>query len=303
MSPFWSAWVIGLIVLNLGISFFLLLWGTRVKIPTLSDGTTGHTWAHGVLREGVRKLPMWWFLLSLSMFAAAAVYLVLYPGFGSFKGTLGWTSHGELARDAAGTQTRLATLMQHFSVYPVEKLATDQAALQIGRRLFDDNCAACHGRAGLGDTLLGAPNLADDDWLYGGDGNTLIASITQGRHGVMPAWGPVFGETGVTNLANYVLSLSGAPHDAAKAATGKAQFAVCAACHGANGQGNKAMGAPDLADKIWLYGGDLATVEATIRNGRGGVMPGWSTRLSADQIRVVAAYVYSLSHPVNASEE
>lgn len=296
MSAGWSLWVMFLVVFNMGVTLFLFLWAPHAKIPTLPDGTSGHVWAHGVLREGVRKLPLWWVLLSAAMFVAGFTYLALFPGFGNFKGLLGWTSHGQLARETASNDARLDAAFQRFAKYPVEQLAGDREALAMGEELFRDNCAACHGRNAHGNPLLGAPNLADIDWLYGGDGKAILTSILDGRHGAMPAWGPQFGDAGVENLANYVLSLSGAPHDAAKAATGKALFTVCAACHGPDGKGNQAIGAPNLTDTIWLYGGDLESVETTIRDGRGGIMPSWRARLGENDARVIAAYVYSLSH-------
>jgi cytochrome c oxidase cbb3-type subunit 3 len=298
MSAGWSLWVMFLVVLNMGITFFLYLWGPRVKIPTLPDGTSGHVWAHGVLREGVRKLPLWWVLFSGAMFVAGFTYLALFPGFGSFKGALGWTSHGELARNVAANEAELAPLMERFKLYPVEQLASDPAALQMGKVLFEDNCAACHQRSAKGNVALGAPDLADNDWLYGGSGSDITTSIHDGRSGVMPPWASL-GADNVKNLAQYVLSLSGAPHDAAKAAAGQPLFATCAACHGAEGKGNPALGAPNLTDKIWLHGSSVADIEKTIGEGRQGHMPAWSPRLSDDQIRVVAAYVYQLSHPVD----
>ncbi|CAM5274147.1 cytochrome-c oxidase, cbb3-type subunit III [Rhodanobacter lindaniclasticus] len=296
MSTGWSLWVMFLVVLNLGITFFLFLWGPRAKIPTLPDGTSGHVWAHGVLREGVRPLPMWWLVISGAMFVAGFAYLVLFPGFGNFKGVLGWTSHGKLAQDVAVNEAKRAPLVDRFKLYPVEQLASDPAALQMGKVLFEDNCAACHQRSAKGNILVGAPNLTDNDWLYGGTGEDITTSIHDGRGGVMPPWASL-GEDNVKNLTQYVLSLSGAPHDAAKAAAGQPLFATCAACHGADGKGNPALGAPNLTDDVWLYGGTPAEIEQTISNGRQGHMPPWSTRLSEDQIRVVAAYVYHLSHP------
>ncbi len=296
MNTFWSAWIMFLVVLNLSITLFLFVWGMRVKIPTLPDGTSGHVWAHGVLREGVRKLPLWWVVMSASMFAIGFTYLALYPGFGSFKGLLGWTAHDELARDTASNEVVLSDLMQRFSLYSVEQLSHDSSATHMGARLFGDDCAACHGRQARGNALLGAPDLTDGDWLYGGDGKAIMASILDGRHGSMPAFGASFGEPGVTNLANYVLSLSGAAHDAAKAASGKPLFTVCAACHGVEGKGNPALGAPNLTDQIWLYGGDIATIEETIRKGRGGVMPAWRARLGENDARLIAAWVYAQSH-------
>ncbi|HTI96861.1 MAG TPA: cytochrome-c oxidase, cbb3-type subunit III [Rudaea sp.] len=296
MSHGWSLWVMFLVVFNMGITLFLFLWAPHAKIPTLPDGTSGHVWAHGVLREGVRKLPLWWILMSAAMFIAGFAYLFLFPGFGNHKGYLGWTSHGQLARETATNDARLDAAFQRFDKYTVEQLAGDREALGMGEVLFRDDCAACHGREAHGNPLLGAPNLADNDWLYGGDGKAILTSILDGRHGAMPAWGPQFGDAGVENLANYVLSLSGAAHDATKAIAGKALFTVCAACHGPEGKGNPALGAPNLTDAIWLYGGDLESVETSIREGRGGVMPSWRARIGENDARVIAAYVYSLSH-------
>ncbi|WP_040669779.1 cytochrome-c oxidase, cbb3-type subunit III [Rhodanobacter fulvus] len=295
-----SLWVMFLVVLNLGITFFLFLWAPRAKIPTLPDQTSGHVWAHGTVREGVRNLPLWWLLFSGAMFLAGFTYLVLYPGFGSHKGILGWTSHGELARDEAINNAKMDELLERFRQYPIEQLANDPAALQMGGRLFVDNCAACHGRGGYGNVKVGAPNLIDDDWLYGGTGADILASIHDGRSGLMPPWASL-GEDNVKNLAQYVLSLSDSPHDAAKAAAGKPLFTTCAACHGAEGKGNPALGAPNLTDHVWLHGGKLEDIEHSIGGGRQGAMPPWNKRLTNDQIRVLAAYVYHLSHQGDAA--
>ena len=297
MSTGWSLWVMFLVVLNMGITFFLYLWGPRGKIPTLPDGTSGHIWAHGALREGVRPLPMWWLVLSGSMFVAGWIYLALFPGFGSFKGLLGWTAHGELAHAVAANEAKRATLVERFKLYPVEQLANDPAALQMGKVLFEDNCAACHQRSAKGNVALGAPDLTDQDWLYGGSGKDITTSIHDGRAGVMPPWASL-GEPTVNNLAQYVLSLSGSPHDAKMAAAAEPIFkATCTACHGPDGKGNQALGAPNLTDHIWLHGGTLADITKTIHDGRQGHMPNWDKRLSDDQIHVLAAYVYHLSHP------
>jgi len=296
MSDFWAGWVIVLIVFNLGLTFFLFLWGPRAKVPVLPDGTTGHVWANGTLREGLARLPGWWIAISLACYIAAFAYLVLYPGFGNFKGVLDWTSRGELAADAQANAALRDAATVGFSGRAVEELATNRKALATGEVLYRDNCAACHGRAGQGSQALGAPRLSDDDWLYGGSGKAIVASIRDGRHGVMPAWGEPLGETGVTQVAQYVLGLSGAPHDAAAAAAGKAGFAtLCAACHGPEGKGNQGVGAPNLSDHTWLYGGDLDSVETSIRSGRSGSMPAWSARLDDTAIHMIAAYVYSLS--------
>ena len=183
MSEFWSGFVIVLIIVVLGTTVFLFLWGPRVEIPTQPDGTSGHVWAHGVLREGVRRLPTWWIAGSAIVLVASLGYLALYPGFGAFKGVLGWTSHGELASDQAANRQREAPLRERIRGKPVESIATDPDALRAGHALYIDNCAACHGRDGRGNTLLGAPAFVDSDWLYGGDGKSILTSILDGRTG------------------------------------------------------------------------------------------------------------------------
>ncbi len=297
MTTFWSGWIMLLVTFNLGVTLFLFLWGLRVRIPTLPDGTTGHIWAHGVLREGVRPLPMWWVLVSAAMFVAGIGYLVLFPGYGSYKGLLGWTAHGELAEDVASTRAKLEPLVARHATMSVEQLAAEPSAVAIGQRLFVDNCAACHGVRGHGNQALGAPNLTDRDWLYGGDGETLLASILDGRRGAMPASGAILGSAGVQEVAQYVLSLSGRANDPLRAALGKEQFTTCAACHGADGKGNPALGAPNLTDAIWLYGGSQAHVEQSIREGRSGEMPAFRARLSESEAKVIAAWVYRQSNP------
>lgn len=296
MSTFWSLWIIFLIVFNMGITLFLFIWAQRVDIPIQPDGTSGHVWAHGALREGVRRLPRWWALMSASMFVWGFTYLALYPGFGSSMGLLGWTSHGEHDRAVMANEVKLQALKESFGSLPPEALAANPAATHIGERLFVDNCAACHQRDARGNALLGAPNLVDADWLYGGDTATITTSILEGRRGLMPPFGAAFDAAVTTNLASYVLSLSGAPHDTAKAAAGKTMFTVCSACHGVDGKGTPALGAPNLTDSIWLYGGDLATIEETIRKGRGGVMPAWKSRLGPDDARVIIAWLRSQGH-------
>jgi cytochrome c oxidase cbb3-type subunit 3 len=294
VSAFWSGWIIGLIVLNLGISLLLFLWAQRVTIPTAPDGTSGHTWAHGVLREGVRRLPRWWIALSATMFLCAFAYLALYPGFGSFAGVLGWTSQREWQRETATNAAKLEPVMRRLQDVRIDTLRTRDVTAEIGRRLYLDNCAACHGRDALGNRRLGAPNLTDQDWLYGGDPNTVVASILDGRHGVMPPWGAVLGADGVVDVASYVLSLSGTAAPRGWIEAGKARFATtCAACHGIDARGTPQLGAPNLRDDTWLYGGDFASVAQSIRDGRSGVMPAWRTRLDADEVRAIAAWIYA----------
>lgn len=294
MSNFWSAWVIVLLVLNVALVLFLFVWAQIVKVPTEPDGTTGHVWAHGVLREGVRKLPMWWVIYSVIGLVAGIGYFVLYPGFGGFKGVLGWTSTEELQRDTAASEQRLEATLAPLRAASLGDLAANSTATSIGQRLYLDNCAACHGERALGNTVIGAPNLTDADSLYGTDPDSVMASIRDGRTGTMPAWGAALGVHGVNEVAAYVLNFSGVATPPDWRAAGKARYeAMCVACHGVDGRGNRALGAPDLTDSTWLYGGDFGHVAESIRDGRTGVMPAWGQRLSTDELRLIAAWVFA----------
>lgn len=298
MNAFWSAWVIALIVLNLGVALFLFVWGQRVEIPTEPDGTTGHKWAHGSVREAVRRLPLWWAATSAALFLAAFLYLALYPGLGGFRGLLGWTSAAEHARDAAENIARREAVFESLDERSLDAFASGDPVAAAGRRLFLDNCSACHGIDARGNPALGAPRLTDAAWLYGGDPETVVASILDGRRGTMPAWGDALGHDGVVDVAAYVLSLSGRDVPPEWQAAGKTRFeTICAACHGIDGRGMPALGAPDLTDDDWLYGGDFASVVESIRDGRGGEMPAWRDRLSEDEARAIAAWLYATRDP------
>ncbi|MCP5328197.1 MAG: cytochrome-c oxidase, cbb3-type subunit III [Steroidobacteraceae bacterium] len=303
MSSGWSWWIIILIVFNLGSTFLLFLWAPRAKVPVLPDGTTGHSWAHGVLREGMHRLPRWWIVLSLAMYLIAFGYFILYPGFGDREGTLGWTSTMELDAATTANNAKLEPVMQRLAAMRIESVAADPQAQRLGERLFVDNCAACHGRNGLGNARLGAPNLADGDWLYGDADEDIATSIRDGRMGVMPPW-EMLGEETVKNLTQYVLHLSGRPHDAAAATAGQPAFEMsCSACHAPDGTGNPLLGAPNLTDDSWLYGGSREAIEQSIHSGRNGQMPGWSSRLSDAEIHILTGYVRHLSQRGNAAAQ
>jgi cytochrome c oxidase cbb3-type subunit 3 len=297
MTEFWSTWVIVLIVVNLGITAFLFVWGLFVDIPTLPDGTSGHVWAHGVLREGVRRLPTWWIALSAASLIAGIAYLALYPGFGAFAGTLGWTSGSELAQQQDANRRLEAPLRERIRGKPIETIAADVEVLRAGRMLFTENCAGCHGRDARGNHALGAPDLTDRDWLYGGDGKAILTSILDGRNGTMPPFGDTKSGQEIRDIAQYVLSLSGRTHDSLRAQFGKPGFAACAACHGAEGKGNTTLGAPNLTDGVWLQGASIEDIVEIIRKGRNGVMPALRHRLGEDNVSLVAAWVYAQSQP------
>jgi cytochrome c oxidase cbb3-type subunit 3 len=292
MTRFWSGWIIFLLLVNLGLVVFLFVWAQRVKIHAEPDGTSGHVWAHGVLREGVRDLPLWWVLISVAALLFGLIYFTRYPGFGGFKGTLAWTSAEQLRRDTASNDAKLEARLQPLRSLSLERLAADPAATAMGHRLFLDNCAACHGAEALGNQAVGAPNLTDAEWLYGGDSASVMTSILDGRSGVMPPLGGALGVQGVSEVAGFVLSLSGVTVPADWVVKGKARFdALCVGCHGADARGNPSLGAPNLTDTNWLYGSDFAHVAESIRNGRNGVMPSWRSRLSEDQLRMVVAWI------------
>jgi cytochrome c oxidase cbb3-type subunit 3 len=224
----------------------------------------------------------------------AVLYLVLYPGLGNTRGVLGWSSTGQHAKEVEKADKEFGPLYAKFAAMDFETLSKDPAGMAIGQRLFLNNCAQCHGSDGRG--AKGFPNLADNDWLWGDSPEAIKTAVLAGRQGVMPPMGAALGSPEmVENVANYVLSLSGTPHDTAKAAAGKPMFAACAACHGANGEGNISMGAPRLSDKTWLVSGTVASITHTINNGRHGVMPAWKDFLGEEKSHIVAAYAYSLS--------
>jgi cytochrome c oxidase cbb3-type subunit 3 len=241
---------------------------------------------------------MWLFYITI-VFGFA--YLALYPGHGKLPGLLGWSSAEAYAKERASFDREVAPLYAKYLEMDVTAIAKDPAGQAIGERLFLNNCAQCHGSDAGGSK--GYPNLRDSDWLFGGDPATIAASISGGRNGIMPAFGATLGQQGVDNVVHYVRGLSGLPVDSLKAQLGKPLFAAnCSACHGADGKGNPALGAPNLADSIWLYGGSLAAVTETVSKGRGDPaatvtrMPAHKDLLDPAKIRILTAYVWGLSN-------
>jgi cytochrome c oxidase cbb3-type subunit 3 len=239
-------------------------------------------------------LPLWWVVLFVLTVLFSFVYVYAFPGLGATPGSLGWTSRGELEADQAKVAASMAKVYAEYAQQPAEALSRDERAMAIGQRLFINNCATCHGSDARGSK--GFPNLTDDDWLHGGTPEKIEETITLGRTGVMPPMAAAVGSASdVRDVANYVLSLSGDPHNPIAAAAGRKKFAACAACHGADGKGNQAIGAPNLADKIWLHGWGEAAIVAMIDHGKTNVMPAQGGRLTPAQIHLLASYVWSLS--------
>jgi cytochrome c oxidase cbb3-type subunit III len=292
VSSGWSLFVAAVTIIGLVLCLVLLAFASKRKVMA-NDNTTGHIWDED-LREMNNPLPRWWVWLFVLTVVFAAVYLTFYPGLGANPGTLKWTSAGQHQAEMDKARATMAPLYARFVSMPAEDLAKDSQAMAIGERLFANNCAGCHGSDARGSK--GFPNLTDNDWLYGGSHDKIKETITNGRQGMMPPMGAAVGSPeDVRNVANYVLSLSGSPHNSVAAQLGKSKFVACAACHGPDGKGNQALGAPNLSDKIWLHGWGEDAVVAMVMGGKINQMPAQAQRLSAEQIHVLAAYVWNLS--------
>lgn len=293
-SNFWSNYV-ALATLGSILLCALLLWLiARSSAPAGADNTTGHVWDED-LREANNPMPRWWIGLFVLTIIFGVAYLFAYPGLGSYQGQLAWSTENEYAKDLAKAKRELEPVYAAYAAMPVERVAGAPAATAIGERLFLNNCAQCHGSDARGSK--GFPNLADGDWLHGGTPAKIKESIALGRTGVMPPMAEAVGTPeDVKNVANYVLSLSGSPHDSVRAGLGKSKFSACAACHGIGGGGNPAMGAPNLADKVWLHGYGQEAIISIINTGRTNQMPAQQDRLTEAQIHVLASYVWGLSN-------
>ncbi len=298
-SEFWNWYVAGLTVVSI-IACLILLWisGTT-KVKASADNTTGHVW-DGDLREMNNPLPKWWVYLFIITVVFSLAYGLLYPTFGKYQGLLGWSSGGQHQAEVAKVEKAIAPIYAQFNGMTPQQLAGEASAMAIGERLFMNNCAQCHGSDARGARSF--PNLTDRDWLWGGEPEAIKTTITNGRHGVMPPMAAAVGSPeDVRNVAHFVLSLSGSPHDSVRAALGRAGFAACAACHGADGKGNTAMGAPNLSDNTWLHGWGEEAVVRAITKGFSNQMPAQAGKLNADQIHVLSAYVWGLSNKPGAT--
>lgn len=305
ISSGWAWYVTAIVVFGLVYCLLVLIGAAKHKVVYDDQGnvdkTTGHVWDVD-LRELNNPLPRWWLFLFIFTLLFAVVYLALYPGLGTTDGKLNWTSKGQLQAENDKAQVQLDKVFAQFKAASVQDLSRDPQAQAIGQRLFLNNCAACHGSDAKGSKSF--PNLADSDWLHGGSPEKIVETVTHGRRGMMPPMAAAVGSPEeVRQVANYVLSLSGSGHNSIMAELGKAKFKqACAACHGADGKGNQALGAPNLSDKIWLHGwGEQAIVEI-VNKGKTNVMPAQNVRLNDDQIRLVSAYVFGLSNPAQAAQ-
>lgn len=322
MSTFWSLWI-SIISIGTLIGCGLLL---RFCLKNTTGVPEGEDMGHEYdgIRELNNPLPKWWTYMFWATIVFSVVYLILYPGLGNFKGVLGWTSSDQTVRTIEESRASIArshkekTLDEYareldeanqsfgekFSKLAYKPgtsefraiidIANDDEALKVGQRLFLQNCSQCHSSDARG--MKGFPNLTDNAWLYGGEPQAIKTTIMNGRIGNMPAWGDALGADGVKEVVTYTLSLSGRKVNVKDAAAGKQRFIVCATCHGTDGKGNPALGAPDLTDNDWLFGDSRADVTETVANGRQGVMPAWKDILGEEKIQLLSAYVWSLSN-------
>jgi cytochrome c oxidase cbb3-type subunit 3 len=295
---FWDYYIALITVLGIAGCAILLWTQSTHKVRLGPDGkplaTTGHVWDED-LTELNTPMPRWWMVLFYLTIVFGAIYLVLYPGLGSYAGKLGWQSSGAYREELKKADADYGPLFAKYARQDLKAVAADPQAHAIGERLFLTYCAQCHGSDARGNK--GYPNLADDDWLYGGTPEVIKETIMKGRHGQMPSMAAALGsDKDVENVAHYVRSLSGLTADPVKVAFGKPKFGACAACHGMDAHGNQALGAPNLTDKTWLYGGSADTVMETIRKGRDNTMPAWGDFLGEPKAHVLAAYVWSLSN-------
>ncbi len=295
MSDFWSWYITIITIGNILACYWLIKWASKPRAGEAAQGdVTGHKW-DGDLEEYNNPLPRWWLWLFYITIIFGFIYLTLFPGLGKYAGKLGWTSKGQYEKEIEHANKNYDPIFANYAQKDITELAKDSKATKVGQRLFLNYCATCHGSDAGG--ARGFPNLTDNDWLWGGNPAEIKATIMNGRMGAMPAWGSVLGDQGVKEVTQYVISLSGRKHDAALASAGKARFeTLCVACHGVDGKGNKALGAPNLTDNTWLYGGSAGVIAQTISKGRNGVMPAHGNFLGENKVHLLAAYIYSLSH-------
>ncbi|MEM1189585.1 MAG: cytochrome-c oxidase, cbb3-type subunit III [Pseudomonadota bacterium] len=290
MNGFWSAWVIVLTITTL-VLITWLLFANRKRLP-MDANTTGHE--YDGIEEWDNPLPGWWFAMFTITIMWGAGYLIAYPGLGNFPGILGWTSLEQHENEVAVAEEKYRAVRDMYLAMPIEEIYTDPKAQKMGMRIYGNNCSQCHGLDAAG--ALGFPNLTDNDWLYGGAPATIKHTIVNGRNAAMPAWEGILGDEGIQEATAYLLALNNRDSDPAKAEAGQKHYQTyCIACHGPDAKGNQALGAPNLTNGIWLYGGRAEQIAHSLRIGRNGQMPAFGNTLSEDKIHLVTAYIYSLS--------
>lgn len=287
MSTFWNVWIIAITAFTIFACFWLLFSNRKERTD---KETTGHV--YDGIEEYNNPLPAWWLWMFVATLVFSIGYLIAYPGLGNFKGLLGWSQISQYEEEVEEAREQYEPLFEAYLDVPIPELTQDNRALRMGQRLFANNCAQCHGSDAGGS--YGFPNLSDQAWLYGNSPEQIVTSIANGRQGMMPPWGAALSDEQIASVTTYVRSLSGLESESPP--EGQQVFATyCAACHGADGTGNQMLGAPNLADDIWLYSSEPEEISGIVENGRSGQMPAHRQLLSESRIHLLAAYVYSLS--------
>ncbi|HEX9706585.1 MAG TPA: cytochrome-c oxidase, cbb3-type subunit III [Steroidobacteraceae bacterium] len=285
-SEFWGGWIVAITVA----SFIALLWLVIDVYRGGPDGNEHEVWDE-TLREGAKPAPIWWFWFILALMTISVIYVMLYPGLGTWRGALGWSQGGRIAERFVDYDAEFGAARRRVLGQPLAALASDGAAMRSAWRVFNNNCSSCHGRDAAGQARQ-FPDLTDSAWQWGADETQIVETIHSGRQAAMPGWLAVAGEESVGQIADYVLALSRGEAGAAAVAGGGTLFQqFCMACHGSDGAGNPLLGAPALNDAVWTYGGERAEVIESIATGRNGTMPAFGARLDATQIRLLAAWL------------
>ncbi|HLF10673.1 MAG TPA: cytochrome-c oxidase, cbb3-type subunit III [Gammaproteobacteria bacterium] len=295
-TGFWGGWIVVITVVTL-IGLVWLVFSVYFARDASAD-VAEQVWDE-TLREGATPAPLWWFWFILALLAVSVVYLMLYPGLGTYRGALRWSQGGQIAASVASYEERFGPERSRIAAAPVQALQADADAMRSAWHVFNNHCTACHGPDARGQAQL-FPNLADDSWQWGGDAQQLEQTITLGRQAVMPPWVAVLNDEGVAQVAEHVLTLAGGGASAAAAAPsegGRLFQLYCTACHGPDGAGVAALGGPALNDDVWLYGGNPEAVRTSIALGRTGVMPAFGERLDAAQIKMLTAWLASGAAP------
>jgi cytochrome c oxidase cbb3-type subunit 3 len=292
MSNVWSWFVIIGTVVTLLACFWLIVWTNRQRASDEEiKESEAHVWDEDV-RELNNPLPMWWLYLFVITVVWGAGYLVWYPGMGGYEGVSGWSQEGQYDAEVAAAEAEYGPMFAAYGAMSVEELIQDEDALGIGFSLYQNYCSQCHGSTAQG--ARGFPNLADGEWQYGGTPAAIEHSINAGRVGVMPALGSTFAnEEEIEAMVDYTLAMQDGMDTSSPSHVKYMQ--LCIACHGADGSGMEALGAPSLVDDVWLYGSSRTEVRKSIVEGRNGVMPAHANLIGPDRARILAAYVYSLS--------
>jgi cytochrome c oxidase cbb3-type subunit 3 len=283
-SDFWAGWIAVITIVSL-LGLAWLVFSIYFAPETEPEDAEGPVWDSN-LREGSNPAPMWWFWLILAMMVFSVIYLMLYPGLGSYQGALKWSQGGRLNESLAQYDAEFGGMRNLVAQAQIETLQADADIMASAQRVFDRNCAVCHGYDAAGQASY-FPDLTDGEWQWGGSEAQIEQSIRIGRNAVMVGWEQVLGADGVANVVEYmgVIGTTAAPGH-----PGQTQYnQFCITCHAADGSGNAALGAPSLTDNVWLYGNSSEALTHSIAKGRTGVMPAFGERLDDTQVRLLVA--------------